>query len=56
MDAVNLINVLELSFDTVIVNESADNLDFELNGNNTQNLNNELESVLENENIPNPLC
>ncbi|CAC5410049.1 unnamed protein product [Mytilus coruscus] len=55
LDAVNLINEPEHRFDTVIVNEPEHSFDTEPNDNNTDNLNNELETVLEKENIPNPI-
>ncbi|CAC5422257.1 unnamed protein product [Mytilus coruscus] len=55
LDAVNLMNEPEHSFDTVIVNEPEHSFDTEPNDNNPDNLNNELETVLEKENIPNPI-
>ncbi|XP_071139884.1 uncharacterized protein [Mytilus edulis] len=55
LDAVNLMNEPEHSFDTVIVNEPEHSFDTGPNDNNTDNINKELETVIEKENIPNPI-
>ncbi|CAC5362969.1 unnamed protein product [Mytilus coruscus] len=50
-----IVNEPEHSFDTVIVNEPEHSFDTEPNDNNTDNLNNKLETFLEKENNPNPI-